>query len=200
MEYNPYELLYMSHFDERAQMALFQQYTPLIRGVVSNCVSKYPPLADYRDDLFQVGEIALFTAADTYRNDQNASFLTYLTLVVRRRIWSECRKVYHQTTYNGDSFIRLDSTVCEQEPRYGTIPQTDPFCDPEYYAGFAGALERLQEVYRNMNEEEVQLVQSWISREKYTDAAERMNMSVRSYESRLYRVRRKVRKAVYDDA
>lgn len=200
MEYNPYELLYMSHFDEKAQMALFQQYTPLIRSVISTCVNNYPPLTDYRDDLFQVGEIALFKAAETYRNDQDASFLTYLTVLVKRRIWAECRKIYRYTTFNGDSYIRLDNMVCEQEPRYSTIEQRDKLNDPQYYTDFAGALERLQELYRSMSEEETQLVQSWIGQEKYEDAAKRMNMSVRSYESRLYRVRRKVRKAIRNDA
>lgn len=198
MQYNPYELLYMSHFDEYAQVALLRQYSPLIKSLVSGCISKYHPLGDYRDDLIQEGQIALSQAAETYRNDQEASFLTYLMIVVKRRLWAECRKLYNRITAGGAGIVRLDSMVNEDEPLYGTVPQQDPFCDPVYYTEYVSALERLRKVYRKMNEEEVQLVQCWINRDRYADGAKKLDMSIKTYESRLQRVRKKVRSAVYD--
>lgn len=198
MQYNPYELLYMSHFDENAQVALFHQYSPLIRTIAFSCTGKYLPLRDYLDDLIQEGRITLFQAAETYRNDQKASFLTYLTVVLKRKMWAECRRIYSRITANGSQILRLDSMISEDETYYGSIPQTDPFCDPVYYTGYVSALERLREVYRQMNREETEIVECWINRERYADAAEKMNMSIKTYESRLSKVRRRIREAVYD--
>lgn len=198
MQYNPYELLYMSHFDESAQVALFHQYSPLIRTIALTCTGKYLPLRDYLDDLIQEGRITLFQAAETYRNDQKASFLTYLTVILKRRMWAECRRIYSRITANGTQVLRLDGMISEDETYYGSIPQTDPFCDPVYYTEYVSALERLREVYRTMSREETQIVECWINRERYADAAGKMNMSIKTYESRLAKVRRRIRDAVYD--
>ena len=197
MEYNPYELLYMSHFDEYAQVALFRQYKPLINAIAHSCIMKYLPLQDYRDDLIQEGRIAVYYAAETYRNDQNASFLTYVTIVVKRRLWAECRKIYNHITVNGSQLVRLDNMVNEEEALYGSVPQRDPFCDPEYYTHFVSAAERLRETFRKLNREEVQLVECWLSKSTYKEGAAKMDMTVKTYESRLQKGRRKVKNAVY---
>ena len=196
MDYNPYELLYMSHIDERAQVALFYQYSPLIKSIALGCTGKYLPLRDYLDDLIQEGRIALFQAADTYRGDQNASFLTYLTILVKRRLWAECRKIYSRITANGSTILRLDSMVSEDEPFYGSIAQRDPFSDPEYYTYYVTALERLRQLYRQMNAEEVELVKCWINKDTYAEGAKKLDMSIKTYESRLTKVRNKVRDTV----
>ena len=54
--------------------------------------------------------------------------------------------------------------VNEEEALYGSVPQRDPFCDPEYYTHFVSAAERLRETFRKLNREEVQLVECWLSK------------------------------------
>ena len=86
--------------------------------------------------------------------------------------------------------------VSEDAPFYGSIAQRDPFSDPEYYTYYVSALERLRQLYRQMNAEEVELVKCWINKDTYAEGAKKLDMSIKTYESRLTKVRNKVRDTV----
>ena len=47
-----------------------------------------------------------------------------------------------------------------------------------------------------MNAEEVELVKCWINKDTYAEGAKKLDMSIKTYESRLTKVRNKVRDTV----
>ena len=199
MNENPYELMYMSHMgDEHAQQALFLQYQWLIDTLVNNSTN-IPFLKEMKEDIIQEARIALYNAANSYRCDLMASFKTYATVVIQRRIWNLVRtyKIGAAETYF--ETISLDSLLAENLPVYEVIEQKDSLNNPEYYFQYHVAQENLNHFFQTLNRKEKETVDDWLSGKRYEEIARQRQITVKAYDGRLRRVRKKMHTMVLGD-
>ena len=196
MDYNPYELIYMSRTgDQFAVQALFDFYGPYLGTLVNSALSSYPALRTYYDDIKQEAMISLFDAVETYREDMNTSFKSFLSLVARRRIRNVIRS-YMPAYRNGlCSNISLDSMVNEEETYYDVIPQRNMLNEPDYYTAYNDAADRLRQCVASFNETEYEVYRSIYRGDTYASAAERLNCTPKSYDGKVQRVKKKLTQA-----
>ena len=80
------------------QEKLFTDNLPLVRKVISDCV--YLPkwqMNNERDDLEQIGRIALVRAAASFKETEGVRFSTYAYTSIRNALKDELKKKYRST-------------------------------------------------------------------------------------------------------
>ena len=195
---NIYELLYMSRLcDEYAYRRLLTMFEPAVGAIVKGYILRFSSYRLSREDLMQEGRLALGQAIDTYRFDRGAGFRTFAEVVIRRRIVSCIRATVHKQEY--DSRLGLDDMVCENIHVYDCIPAEKGLGDPEYYLAFTSARSSLDQTLRRLNQKEQDVLSEWVRGSSYKEAAKRLGVSAKSYDSRLQRLRKKVKKSLCED-
>ena len=74
--------------DDRVKSELIVQYTPLCHKLAKKYHAYYPTLYEY-DDWFQIAQIGLLKAINTYQGEKGAKFITYATIVIKRHLLQE---------------------------------------------------------------------------------------------------------------
>ncbi len=197
MHYNPYELIYMIRTgDQVALEMLIEQYTPVINTFIKTAMITYPAYQPYVEDFRLEARMAVVDAVDTYRNDTEASFDTFLHVVLKRRISNLLRKHRSQAPLYSRNNLQLDMMVNEEESYYDLIEQKNPMNNPTYYTEYNMANERLEECINGLSTAERAVLECLRRRETYAEAAARLNCTTKAYDGKVQRVRRKIRKAV----
>lgn len=195
---NIYELLYMSRLcDEYAYRRLLKIFEPAVGAIVKGYLSRFSSYHLSREDLFQEGRLALGQAIETYRSDRGAGFRTFAEVVIRRRIVSCIRAAVHKQEY--DSKLGLDDMVAENIHVYDCVPAEKGLGDPEYYLAYTCAEENLYRAIGKLNQKEQHVLAEWMRGSSYKEAAKRLGVSSKSYDSRLQRLRQKVKKSLCED-
>jgi RNA polymerase sporulation-specific sigma factor len=197
---NPYELLYMSRMnDPYALSRLLKQYEPIIRFLQREISDMNFDVNVGPDELLQEGRISFFDAVNNYRTDRETSFSTYSTVVVRRSMISRVRH------YGRKKYGRLSSLLCLDDVNEYNTPYLEGIADgdglknPEYHAAYHSAREKLQRYLQKMTERERHLMMVWQSECSYAEGAERLGVTLKSYDASLQRLRRKLRRIIADD-
>lgn len=175
---NPYELLYMSRTgDTYAVRALFNLYKPILIHEVKNAIDACPCLNIYWDDLMQEGMLALYKAADTYREDRGSSFATFLTIVIKNTMITYTRTVKRKQLGRVNHMYSLDSMISENNPAIETLEQKNRLSDPEYVLRMNQARDRLMEQISKLNPREQQVLLSWMNGNSYSSSAQEMGIT-----------------------
>ena len=98
--------------------ALFNDNVELVVRIV-NHLSSGLPAGIQRDDLVQVGLIALYEASKAYRDDSEAAFNTYATIRIRGSIIDELRRLNWASRSIQHSQKRLNQAINTLEQRSG---------------------------------------------------------------------------------
>ena len=180
---NTNELLYMSRMcDSYAQTALFQQFAGLLKHIVLNNLATNRKYMAYEDDIQQEAWLGLLTAIERYREDKDATFITFMCLVVRRRIWNALKTIGGQDISFQFETTNIDGTIDDSERVVDTIAQRNPMYDPEYYMHYADAEKRFIELKKKMTPWELKILEQWIKGSTYEEAAKALDLSKKSYE------------------
>ena len=115
-DYNDNELLlYVSENNEAASEIIFKKYEPLIKAL-SNKMFKYCYGTSLElSDLYQEGMLALDLAINSFDEQKNIRFSTYVRLCIQRRIGTtilSARRLKHKIL--NDSF----SLECSEDEKY----------------------------------------------------------------------------------
>ncbi|MDO4191702.1 MAG: sigma-70 family RNA polymerase sigma factor [Erysipelotrichaceae bacterium] len=198
---NPYELLYMSRTgDTYAIRALFNLYKPILIHEVKNAIDACPCLNIYWDDLMQEGMLALYKAADTYREDRGSSFATFLTIVIKNTMITYTRTVKRKQLGRVNHMYSLDSMISENNPAIETLEQKNRLSDPEYVLRMNQARDRLMEQISKLNPREQQVLLSWMNGNSYSSSAQEMGITAKQFDGRKQRVRKKIKKSILEKA
>lgn len=196
---NASELLYMSHLcDSYAYKALFAMYEPMIAAIVYTCIKKFPGCLFSTEDLLQEGRLALLTAIRTYRNDRGAKFSTYASLLVKRTV----QRYVIETVRENDRMQkrRRDDRVNEASVYYDASPIKNCFVNPEYSYTYRVAVDKLIRVVSKLDEKDREVLEQRLRGYTYKECANRLGMSLKTYDGRISRLRRKFKKCLYEDA
>lgn len=197
MEYNPYELIYMSRMgDSIALSALFAQYQPYFIFLRNLVVAKSRGYGGAEEEIILEMRIGLMDACERYREDRDASWRTFLTLVLKRRAANVLRRADNRDWL--EHTIAFDAVVKEEDSPYDCFAQTDPFAEPEYYLQYHEARNRLERTVQKMNEEEKNYVYLWTKNTASSEASAQMNCTAKQWYKRMEKVQRKVKKSMKD--
>ena len=188
---NDYELLYMIRAkDEFALELLLKKYEQYMKFLMTKYMSEDGGLS--KEDLQQECRILLVTLAESYREDQDCRFLTYLVNGIRNRI-GNCNRV-HQRSIKGLKFVSLDSCVNE-EIGGSLIDLIDPknaFYQPEYEWRYAELVERLRETLMSLSEKEKMVWSLMNEKLSYEEAARIMGITRKQFDNLRLRLKKKI--------
>ena len=192
---NCYELLYMIHCgDEYAGEELVREFKDYCNSMICAYIKTYPFVSYLHDDLLQEALISVVHAAERYREDK-AGFRTFLTTVVTRRLWNRIRG-------NDSLFVELplSQSVRDSHSFYDIREINDKTYDPldrMYYDRACGDI--IEYVRENLNETERKVLKTIVDDTSYEEAAKYLNCTVKSYDGKRQRVRKKLRDALHRD-
>ena len=196
---NASELLYMSHLcDSYAYKALFRMHEPMIAAIVCTYIKRYAGCAFCKDDLLQEGRVALLYAIWTYRNDRGAKFSTYASVLVKRKIQRYVIQIVRENDRMKTE--RSDGMINETSPFYDLLPSDKSMGCPDYYCSYKVGLEKLVRLVGKLGENDRKTLQECMSGYTHKQSAEKLGLSLKSYDARLHRLRRKFKKCLYEDA
>ena len=188
---NDYELLYMMRAkDALALELLLQKYEHYINFLLAKYISDDEFMS--KEDLQQECKILLITLAESYRDDQDCRFLTYLVHGIRNRI-GNCNRV-HQRSIKGLKFVSLDSCVNEEAGGF-LIDLIDPknaFYQPDYEWRFAGLVEELRELLMSLSDKEKMVWSLMNEKLSYEKAAQIMGVNRKQYDNLKVRLKKKI--------
>ena len=192
------ELLYMARMnDETAIRLLMEEVKPQIRYSVREILNSYRPLKYYEEDFMQEAVICVHKAMETFRDDMNCSFSSYLALIVKRRLWALARKLSRSLSQGFNHTIALDCQYADEESLINVIENRDAMSNPEYYLRYTLARDSLRALCRTFNERENVIYDAWERGEKQTVSSRRLGLTYKQFEGRLRRLRNRVREVVY---
>lgn len=119
-----------------AAAAILERHDGIVRGVVK--IARHPPSVD-REDLLQVGRMALLVAAKSATFDADKSkWTTFATTVVRRAVWKEVFRLSRQQVGGIEDWSQVENSRELSRDNYpatdgylGSITSDLAYCDTE---------------------------------------------------------------------
>ena len=188
---NDYELLYMVRTkDTDALELLLKKYEQYMSYLM---IKQFEPDGiTSKEDLQQECRILLLSLVESYREDQDCRFLTYLVNGVRNRIGNRNR--VHQRSTKGIKFVSLDSCVNE-EAGGSLIDLIDPknaFYQPEYEWRYADLVEALRNMLMSLSEKEKMVWSLMNEKLSYEEAARIMGITRKQFDNLRLRLKKKI--------
>lgn len=183
--------------DKGAVDVLLDRY----KGMVRSRAMKMYILGGDRDDLIQEGMIGLFGAARDYDEAKGASFSTFAALCVSRQLYKAV-----QSSQRGKNTPLNDYVPIYQEDEKGERFLLDELSERVQESPEKAVIEReqLQDLLSALDSEltpmERRVCDLYIVGIRGEEAALVMGTSAKSVDNAMQRVRKKVRKAVSEDA
>ncbi len=195
--YNDYELLYMMYQrDETAFSLLCEKYHRFLwRMIREMWKSEYPVLSD--EDVYRILQAKLYDIAFSYCDGKGASFFTYLTLCLTRKIQSLKRSAIRELRARG-GMLSLDYYVSEdvQVSVLDTLVNNQPMYDPVFVLRYKALKEELKQFIQSLNEMERKVWNLMSNQVPYAQAAKLLGISIKSYDNAVYRIRKKLSKKI----
>ena len=190
MKENPYELLYMYRIgDHYAENRLYYLYKPYVDMVVRGFLKKNEYLRSYEEDLIQECMIAVFTAVKRYRKDKDSSFRTFVSLIVKRKLYLKA-KWYQSCMFADGKFVTEWNDEYSGSLESGDMLERYRMYEPEYYLKYRIAEENLMNSFSYMTEQDRRVLALWDTGRTYRQAAETLGCTSKQYETKLRNVRR----------
>ena len=188
---NDYELLYMVRTkDANALELLLKKYEQYMSYLM---IKQFEPDGiTSKEDLQQECRILLLSLVESYREDQDCRFLTYLVNGVRNRIGNRNR--VHQRSTKGIKFVSLDSCVNEEAGGF-LIDLIDPknaFYQPEYEWRYADLVEALRNMLMSLSEKEKMVWSLMNEKLSYEEAARIMGITRKQFDNLRLRLKKKI--------
>ena len=164
------------------------QYSHLVHSIAAHFrVQGYE-----EEDWYQEGLLTLLTAAKTYRHDSGASFATYAGRCISNRLISLARKSH------GNASRALNTSVSLDEP--DTQWRIDSQMTAEDLQGRVEAEAMVEQIRRRMKEQftdmEKRIFSLYLLGYSYRQIGERMQISPKSADNALQRVKKKLRDSI----
>ena len=156
---------------------LIKKYLPTVRFYANAFASH----ESEKEDLIQEGIIALYSAVRSYKKDK-ASFATYATLCIKRAMIGENRMKSRKKHIPAE----LCDSLEEAEVFVGAQSAENVYLEKESYNDLT------KNIALELSEFEYKVLSSFLAGEAYADIACNYNVSVKSVDNALKRIRTKL--------
>ena len=140
------------------------------------------------DDLIQEGMLGLFKAIRDYRPEKEASFEAFARLCISRQLYSAVQAAGRQKHAPLNTYVELSDQLDTQEDGpQGKSPE-ELLIDRENIEGLQ------KEIWKVLSPMEKKILKFYLEGESYTEIAAGLNLSPKSVDNALQRIRRKLKK------
>jgi len=191
---NDDELLYLMRCGsfEAMDMLYKEYYKKVSKWVIPFCNS-YPYTWEF-EDLLQIAMMAFSNIIDSYRDDQKASFNTFMKLSVTRRIMTQVRLRESDKLFYDFTYISLDEFICsEQKRKYEEmVPSLDELTRPDIHLYIKEETIRYKQ-YEDQLSPKIQAVMRYkLVGYRNNEIAEKLQISIKSVYNAIYRYHKKM--------
>ena len=158
---------------------LINRYMPLVISIAS----RYNASGFDTEDFIQEGTLAIFSAVKTY-NQEKALFKAFVTLCINRAMSSALSRVSGAAKHIPESLI---SPIDEIELSDLNNPESI-FIEKESYNDLESTIKQ------ELSDFEYQVLCEFLSGKSYADIAESLNVTAKSVDNALRRIRSKIKK------
>ncbi len=184
---NDEELVNLSQNNDRKALSeLSLRYSKVSFGIASTFAEN----SDICDDLSQEGMIGFLSAVYSYKDNKNASFLTYASRCIRNKILSALRK--------STSTKRIpDSLLISLEQISETFADNDT---PEELFITRNNAEFITSLIEELlSDQEKDVLTLFLSGNSYSDIAKQLELSQKAVDSTLQRAKKKLREKLQNN-
>ena len=160
---------------------LMDRYIGLIRSITS----KYRVSGLEPDDLTQEGLMGLMCAAKSYKSEGGASFRTYASLCIDRRIISLLKRSESGKGKALNGYVSIDDEQFEKMS--GGVDPEDMYISNESVAALGQAVAKL------LSEKEQRVLRLYLAGETYAEISDALGMNRKSVDNAMQRIRKKLR-------
>jgi len=169
--------------DTNAWTELIYRYLPNIRYKAGN----YTDFPADRDDLIQEGLIGLLNAVNTYNSDKGASFKTYCHVCVQNKILTELERRSNSKQQALQNYLPLEDLLPSSVTDGGG---EDPFSIIVAQEDRDLRMAKAKALLSDLEQETLTL---YLSGHSYEEMAAQLNLSTKTIDNALQRIRRKLR-------
>lgn len=195
---NAYELLYYVHQkDEWALTQLLNSFDPLIKSCIKTLIERSPVLKMYLDDLYQELMLSIFEGVDNYREDLGSTFTSFIKVCLLNK-GKTLFRYYHSNRIKANHYgLNLDAFVGEENEHYHyeIISSPRPLNDPREAFEYQQTMEKFQHYYQKMSIIDRKVLMYYLKGEKYEKAAKALEMSRKSYDNHVQKVKKRLKAA-----
>ncbi len=177
------ELISIRNGDKTAYAELLNQFDPLIKSEVGDCIRRLPAGSEFdSEELAQEAMLALYKAALSYVSDKNVTFGLYAKICIHNRLVSCARKISAQHRK------RMRDEKRNSFRESGTESAEERFLAQARTADVEKMLER------ETSELERRIFSLYLEKKSYAEISEIVGRDIKSVGNAIYRVKRKLRK------
>lgn len=192
-DYNIYELIYLHHCGSACALDIIREEMKdqLFYWTEEKVEMNRSVYQMYFEDLYQESILGLYEAVNSYREDKSASFVTYSKMIVERRLINfMIRDLNGKEKYKE---LSIDAEMMTERSYIENIPTKDSLSVPEYKLIFHECMEEIERTVQEFSVAERQVMNEWIDEKTYIQGSHNLNMSTKTYEGKLRKVKRALR-------
>ena len=193
-EYNDHELIMLiSENNDDARNIIYEKYHYIIDIIFKKYYKRALALAVEPSDLFQDALLGFTDAINRYKEEDQASFATFATMCVDRRIKTTLRnaqtiknKIASDTVsleYEYDDFLTLKDMIKDDR----LVDPLDEVTDQEYYQ------ELNNRIIKELSDNEKQVYQLMKESYNYTEIAKILNKEPKQVDNTIQRIKNKIK-------
>lgn len=195
---NDYELLYLiKEENEDAKEVFFEKYKPMVEMKANKFYSLYNNTGYELNDLIQEGMLALNKAISDYEHEKDVKFNTFANICVERQMLSFIRGFNRQKHQVLNSSVSIDAE--NKDGRVLLDILNDNTKNPETSFISEEELKELKDKMKeNLSEKEREVFDLRFEGFTYQEIARLLNISVKSVDGTISRIKQKLEKVKKD--
>ena len=167
---------------------ILANYRMMIYKIINNYSLRYGDYIISEEDLFQEASVGLYDACLKYDSSKNVKFSTFAYIVIKRRI-QRVYKMYRETY--GNENISLDNVDAYEYINYSSYIN-----EINYHYGSRELIDNIKEYYEKLNKIDRKIIDLRIQKYSYKEIAERLNISRKVVDNKIYRIRKLLEKYI----
>lgn len=196
-----YELLYMiRQKDEFAYDELIAKSKVIVVKIYKEMTSKFAFCKLYREDIIQELTILVCDLVNSYRDDCDCNFASYLSKCLRNKAIELIRNYLNTKNKVNNYCVSIDDTI--EEASYGYYAKCIDYghrYDPIELFNYQSSLQKFESYYNKLSLMEKEILMSYINGLSYKEIAEKLAISTKCVDNYLQKQKRRLRLIFNDE-
>ena len=199
IEYN--ELLYMiRQKDEYAYDRLIEKSKVIVIKVYKDMITKYPFCKLYREDIIQELTILVCELVNSYREDHDCAFPTYLNKCLKNKATELVRTYLNSKNRINNYCVDIYDVVAETTANYYTKCVNYGYrYDPKVMFDYQSTLHKFEDYYNKLSLMEKEIFMSYLNGASYKEIADKLSISTKTVDNYLQKQKRRLRIIFHDE-
>ena len=195
---NDYELIYLAQEEnEIAKELLYKKYAKIINMLIYKKYPKIKKLNIDTKDMYSISLTALNDAINFYNQNQNATFATYLTVVINNSINKYIKKYSSKKEQCINKALSLDFVYSNQEFLNFILDYKN---NPDYCISNQDEIKYLtQKAQKNLSIFEYEVYLLLLQNLNYRQIAKLLGKNPKQIDNAIQRIRRKIKLLIYEN-